>query len=438
MLGCFPSASLARMESPSDHPLKAHLRNARAAAVSVATDNGSGTLAALRADLDSNRSAFQQLAVKPPPQVDFLVDARGVILDVGRQAAAGPLQRVVDRRGVGVHERLHPGCQQVDCLLRRSLAHALPAVPQAGTLEWELQDEISGRTLRFCSKRTFATTRGDAALVLLTVSDITEGRKLTGTLRETNRELADLLTQESVEKEAQLARLDRKLRTLSAELIMAQEAERRRIADDLHDSLGQCLSMAKLTLETAMDRTADHPGRADVARAFGQVQAAIAEVRSIVRNLRPSMLEEFGLDATLELLCHEFGLSRPGLVVDHRISGEVGELPMLVCVSMVRILQEALNNAAKHASATRIEVVATFEENSVMLRVTDNGAGFDARLFSRKRGFGLSTMRERAERTGGTCKINSKPGSGTVVTATWTREKIRAVAETAPETPAGY
>lgn len=421
-------------------PLKKVARS-RASSLGVGTstaDPGDRALRSLRAGIESNRTAFQQLEVKPPPQLDFLVDARGVILDMGRQTAAGPLQRVADRRGVGVHERLHPGCQDAECLLRRSLTHALPNVPQAGTLEWELQDELSGRTLRLCGKRTFATTPGDAALVLLTISDITEGRQLTGTLRETNRELADLLTQETVERREQLARLDRKLRTLSAELIMAQEAERRRIADDLHDSLGQCLSMAKLTLETAMDRTAGHPGRADVERAFGQVKAAIAEVRSIVRNLRPSMLEEFGLDATLELLCHEFGLSRPGLVVDHRIVGDVGDLPMLVCVSLVRILQEALNNAAKHAAATRIEVKAEFLEEKVVLRVRDNGAGFEARQVGRRRGLGLSTMRERAERTGGSCKISSKPGSGTTVAATWTREKCRAVAETAPDTPAGY
>lgn len=398
----------------------------------------SETLAQLRAGSDRNRAAFQQLAVKPPPQLDFLVDARGVILDVGAQSAGAPLQRVADRRGVGVHERLHPGCQDLECVLRCSLAHVLPEVPEAGTLEWELQDNLSGRTLRLCAKRTFATTPGDAGLVLLTVSDITEGRKLTGTLREMNRELAELLTQESVEKQAQLARLDRKLRTLSAELIMAQEAERRRIAEDLHDSLGQCLSVANLTLETAMERTAGQPGGADVARAFGQVRVAIAEVRSIVRNLRPSMLEEFGLDSTLELLCHEFGLSRPGLKVEHRITGEVGDLPMLVCVSLVRILQEALNNAAKYAAATRIEVTAEFAAARVVLRVQDNGAGFDARQLGRRRGLGLSTMRERAERTGGVCKISSKPGSGTTVTASWSRDKARAAAEIAPETPPGY
>jgi signal transduction histidine kinase len=397
-----------------------------------------GARAKLSAGAESNRTAFQQLAVKPPPQVDFLVDARGVVLDVESQAAGGPLQRVADRRGVGVHERLHPGCQDVECTLRRSLAYVLPAVPEAGTLEWELQDDLSARTLRLCAKRTFATTPGDAALVLLTVSDITEGRQLTGTLRETNRELAELLTQESVEKEAQLARLDRKLRTLSAELIMVQEAERRRIADDLHDSLGQCLSVAKLTLETAMERTAGHPGAEEVVRAFGQIRAAIAEVRSIVRNLRPSMLEEFGLDSTLELLCHEFGLSRPGLTVEHRITGEVGDLPMLVSVSVVRILQEALNNVAKHAAATHIEVTAEFSPGKVVLRVQDNGIGFDLRPLGRRRGLGLSTMRERTERTGGVCKIVSKPGSGTTVTATWSREKARAAAEITPETPPGY
>jgi len=425
---------MTRKSAKAEQPLATPSASSISGASAVPPD----TAAQFLSGADSNRAAFQQLAVQPPPQVDFLVDARGVVLDVGAQSAGGPLQRVADRRGVGVHERLHPGCQDVECVLRRSLAYVLPAVPEVGTLEWELQDDLSGRTLRLCAKRTFATTLGDAALVLLTVSDITEGRKLTGILRETNRELAELLTQESVEKEAQLARLDCKLRTLSAELIMAQEAERRRIADDLHDSLGQCLSVAKLTLETAMDRTAGHPGAVDVSRAFGQVKAAIAEVRSIVRNLRPSMLEEFGLDSTLELLCHEFGLSRPGLTVEHRITGEVGDLPMLVCVSVVRILQEALNNAAKHAAATHIEVHAEFAAGKVVLRVQDNGAGFDARQVGRRRGLGLSTMRERAERTGGACKIVSKLGSGTTVTATWSREKARAAAEIAPETPPGY
>ena len=396
------------------------------------------TEAELRAELDANQTSFRQLAVQPPPQVDCLVDARGVILEVGRQVDGVVLQRVAERRGVGIHERLHPGCQDKDCVLRRSLLHALGAQPTVGTLEWELQDALSGRTLRLCVKPSFAAASGDAALMTLTVSDITEGRKLTGMLRETNRELADLLTQESVEREAQVARLDRKLRLLSAELIMAQEAERRRIADDLHDSLGQCLSMAKLTLETAMERSADHPVRADVARGFSQVQAAIAEVRSIVRNLRPSMLEEFGLDATLELLCNEFGLSRPGLQMEHRIEGAPGALPMLVCVSVVRILQEALNNAAKHSGATRREVTAEFSARRVLLRVHDNGAGFVVRQTSRRRGLGLSTMRERAERTGGSCKVTSVPGEGTTVLASWSRAKIRAVADTMPEVPVGY
>lgn len=391
-----------------------------------------------RPESEANREAFEKLSVPPPPQLDFLVDARGVILDVGPQVAGTDLQRVAERRGIGVHERLHPGCQDRDCQIRRSLNHALSSVSGSGTLEWEIRDERSGRTLRLCAKRAFATTPGDAALVMLTVSDITEGRQVTGTLRETNRELADLLNQTTVEREAQVARLDRKLRLLSAELIMAQEAERRRIADDLHDSLGQCLSIAKLTLETAMDRTAAHASGVDVARAFGQVRVAIAEVRSIVRNLRPSMLEEFGLDTTLELLCNEFGLSRPGLVVRHRISGELGELPMLVCVSIVRILQESLNNAAKHSGATHIDVTAEFTPERVLLRVTDDGIGFEPRKMRGKRGLGLSTMRERIERSGGTCKLVSRPGKGTQITATWRRTRLRELSETAPETRPAY
>ena len=425
-----------------EFPLEKRIRPRSVTGFGLRSSSGSATgtegPARQSAEAGANRAAFEKLAVKAPPQLDFLVDTRGVILDVGAQVAGSTLQRVGERRGVGVHERLHPGCQDRECLLRRSLQHALVGAPDSGTLEWEVQDGLSGRTLRLCAKRTFSTTPGDATLVMLTVSDITEGRRLTGTLRETNRELADLLNQKTVEREAQVARLDRKLRTLSAELIMAQEAERRRIADDLHDSLGQCLSMAKLTLETALARTEDHPARVDVGRAFGQVQAAIAEVRSIVRNLRPSMLEEFGLDITLELLCHEFGLSRPGLAVQHHISGELGDLPMLVCVSIVRILQEALNNAAKHAGASRIDVTARFGTERVLLRVEDNGAGFDPKQMRSKGGHGLSTMRERAELSGGSCKVSSRSGAGTTIQVTWARQRIRELAETAPEMRPGY
>lgn len=390
------------------------------------------------ATAEAERIAFQSAAVQPPPQVRFLVNARGVILDVEFRLAGPVLERMAKGRPVTIHDRLHPSCQSAECALRRSFGYALATIDDAGILEWEIQDAHIGRTLRLCLTRAlgeqFGVDVGDRSWAALTVTDITEGRRITGTLRETNRELADLLTQRTVQGEAQVARLDHKLRTLSGQLIMAQESERRRIADDLHDSLGQCLSMAKLSLETAMHRCGDSPARADVERGFAQLKAAIAEVRGIVRNLRPSMLEEFGIGATLELLCHEFQVSRPGVQVTVDLSGEADDLPTLVCVSMVRILQEALNNAAKHAEATRIHVQAEFTRQRVRMKVVDDGVGFALKsLPPRERGLGLSTMRERAERSGGVCRISSQPDKGTEITVTWKRSKLREVAETTPQ-----
>jgi two-component system NarL family sensor kinase len=219
-------------------------------------------------------------------------------------------------------------------------------------------------------------------------------------------------------------RLDRKLRSLTADLIVAQEKERRRIASELHDGVGQWLSISKLALESALHKFNQSEGRQDAERALQNLKTGIGEVRSIVRNLAPSALEQFGLVPTIELICHELQVSRPDLNLQWDVGGEQGSISGALQIAIVRILQEATHNAAKHSAASSLRVALRFLDESVVLVVEDNGCGFSVEGLTPQRGnsgLGLTSMRERVLETGGRLRISSRGGAGTRVHVSWPR-----------------
>jgi signal transduction histidine kinase len=173
-----------------------------------------------------------------------------------------------------------------------------------------------------------------------------------------------------------------------------------------------------MSLETAMQDIHEAKPAAQVGRAFEHVRTAIAEVRTIVQNLRPSMLEEFGLVATLELLCHELEVSHPTIEVNCMVEDRHAKVSTPLCVAMVRILQEALTNAAKHSGATQVDVTVTLDPEAATLKVVDNGSGFDASRLPVK-GFGLSSMKDRGRQSGGLVQFHSIAGEGTTVEVRW-------------------
>jgi signal transduction histidine kinase len=228
----------------------------------------------------------------------------------------------------------------------------------------------------------------------------------------------------SVGQLAEMNRLDKKLRSLTADLIVAQEKERRRIASELHDGVGQWLSIAKLSLESALHRFGEDGARQDAERALQNLITGIGEVRSIVRNLAPSALEQFGLVSTCELICHELQVSKPDLNVILDVEGEQGRIAVPLQIAIVRILQESTHNAARHSAASRLQVALRFQDESVVLVVEDNGRGFEEEALARENsrgGLGLTSMRERVLQTGGRMRISSRSGEGTRIHVIWAR-----------------
>jgi two-component system NarL family sensor kinase len=214
---------------------------------------------------------------------------------------------------------------------------------------------------------------------------------------------------------------DRKLKALAHRVVSSQEEERARVSRELHDHICQLLVSIKYQFELVGHRLA-HPGDLPVTAIDKEIAAlskAIGEVRRISHDLRPALLDDLGLPAALEHIGNELA-QRSGLAV--RVSPHVHEerLPELQAVSLFRVAQEALRNVERHAQAKHIDIRLDDAGDRLELRITDDGIGFDVKNIeqSRDRGIGLTNMRERVERNGGTFQLISHPGH-TALTASF-------------------
>jgi two-component system NarL family sensor kinase len=206
---------------------------------------------------------------------------------------------------------------------------------------------------------------------------------------------------------------DRKLKALAHRVVSSQEEERARVSRELHDHICQLLVSIKYQFELVGHRLA-HPGGQPVTAIDTEIAAlskAIGEVRRISHDLRPALLDDLGLPAALEHIGDELA-QRSGLQV--RVSPRVHEerLPELQAVSLFRVAQEALRNVEQHAQARHIDIRLDDSGDRLELRITDDGRGFDVQRMelSKDRGIGLTNMRERVERNGGTFQLVSHPG----------------------------
>lgn len=217
---------------------------------------------------------------------------------------------------------------------------------------------------------------------------------------------------------------ERRLRVLSSRLITAQEEERRRISRELHDSVGASLSAAKFSMENVIDQMKS--GNSDlkpVNYSIRAMQLAIEEVRRTVMDLRPSILDDYGIIATLKWLCRQFQAVHTDVAVEVQVEPEENDIPEPLKITIFRIVQEALNNIAKYSEAKRVKLSVAKTGDSLFLSVEDNGVGFDLKsghVINRKNnGLGLLSMKERAELSGGVFIIESEIGKGTRVVAHW-------------------
>ena len=207
-----------------------------------------------------------------------------------------------------------------------------------------------------------------------------------------------------------LDRLELERRDSARRALAAQEDERRRIARELHDEVGQSLTAVVLQLERAR-RGVPADADARIGDAQEAARGSLEEVRAIARNLRPEALDELGLAAALRQLCLD--AERSGAAVTREIAID-GALAPEVEVVVYRVAQEALTNALRHADADAIQLWFVADgERAAVLRVSDDGRGAHGRP-----GGGIRGMRERALLVGGTLDIEDTPGGGTSVTLT--------------------
>ncbi|MQY07821.1 hypothetical protein ACRB68_59230 [Actinomadura sp. RB68] len=206
-----------------------------------------------------------------------------------------------------------------------------------------------------------------------------------------------------------LQRLETERGTSSARALSAQEAERRRIARELHDEIGQSLTALLLHLERLSGR-ADGPLRRELGEAQETVRQSLEEVRRVARSLRPDVLEELGLASALTALTTRFG-THTVLRVRRRLHPDLPPLGPQAELVLYRVAQEALTNAARHADATAVELSLAPAGGGVLLRVDDDGRGMDGV----PEGAGIRGMRERALLAGGTLELGPGPGGGTRV-----------------------
>lgn len=267
------------------------------------------------------------------------------------------------------------------------IADSIAAINERGLNRAEDRLAASAENLRWSLAVTFGVALlGGLVLAIATIAvTLRLERELERRLLETTRARADL-------------------QDLSARLLRAQEEERRTLARELHDEVGQSLSAIMMEAGNLQ------PAGAAIARI---AENTLTVVRDLALLLRPSMLDDFGLVPALNWQAREMN-KRAGLHIRVSADDASDSIPDEHRTCVYRLVQEALNNSARHAGARNVQVTVRNEGSRVVFSVQDDGVGFDNKIVH---GLGLLGMQERVRRLGGTLRIESQPGRGTTISA---------------------
>jgi signal transduction histidine kinase len=220
---------------------------------------------------------------------------------------------------------------------------------------------------------------------------------------------------EQAEARQAMERSRHELRSLSANLVNAREEERRRIARELHDELGQRLTALKMELSSLASQTKTGAGKPRIAAMLDMVDDTVASVRRISTELRPLMLDDLGLNAAIDWLANSWA-SRMGIVVRLRQGKADPQLGEAASIALYRMVQEALTNVARHAHATEVDIEIRQQAGELVLTVQDNGVGFAEPRMFQEGSHGLMGLRERALMLGGHLEIGNLSSGGGRIT----------------------
>jgi signal transduction histidine kinase len=208
-----------------------------------------------------------------------------------------------------------------------------------------------------------------------------------------------------------------RLRALAAELTMTEERERRRLAADLHDNIGQVLALLQIKLGSLRQELPSPQAAADLDESRELLSQIINATRSLTLEIGLSVLYELGFASGVEWLGEKYQ-ERYGLQVEVNCEPLPASLEGLQKILLFRAIRELLTNVIKHARASRARIAVQTTENQLSLEVADNGSGFEAANLTAGSGFGLFSIAERISNQGGKMEVTSTPGEGTRVNIT--------------------
>ncbi len=374
-----------------------------------------------------------------------LLDHHGRIVRANRAVEHWGLGPVGESLGRTPHELFHDGCNVPNCSLASAIDTGWKALHQSQPALFEFDDadrdrvlELSFRALQPTSEVVQSVRDSMAVLVVSNVTELRKAREAlnrlnmnlelkvrtrTQELREANSGLRNEVARRKA-AEIALRASHNELGILSEQLIAAQENERHRIARELHDGVGQSLIACKYSMERAAEMLR-RPSLGDpwpvLMQAIRGAQETSDSIRTIATSLRPPILDDMGAASAVSWFCRQFAEVYPMLTVTTQVEATDVEVPDRLATAVFRGAQELLNNVAKHAAATNVDVGLHREPMALVLEVRDNGRGILATAAGMRpaHGHGLRNLRERAEMTGGVFTIIPDPAGGTFAQLAW-------------------
>jgi signal transduction histidine kinase len=389
-----------------------------------------------------------QCIVDALPQLVCLLNRNGRVARSNRVAEHWRLCRVNEVAGLHMHELLHGACNAAECRLLSLLQQSWCTLSnETDLVEFDLHDALLQRWLKVTFKLMpapvdpadlYANANTTSRAVCI-VEDITSLRQAEEGQRILNQHLETRVaarTQElsvavgGLKAEAQrreaaetsLLASRNELSLLSGQLMKAQESERKRIAQDLHDTVGQSLSAIKYSLERAQQMIASvnlGDPIAVLGKTVGLVQRTIDDVRTISENLRPAVLDSLGAVSAIRWLCREWGEVFTKIEVEINLHVTDADIDEPLGTTLFRTVQESLNNVARHSEATLVKVSVSREAHRLRLDICDNGVGFEPQGETLRHGHGLRGIRERVSAAGGEFLLTSYPGGGVHLAVSW-------------------
>ena len=252
--------------------------------------------------------------------------------------------------------------------------------------------------------------------------DIADKKKILENLEKSHDELEARVD----ERTSELMKANAQLESLSSLLLSTQEEERKRITEELHDSVEQTLAALKFNIEYLISQWVGNPkdnGFLILQGLIPKIQKTVIELKRIGKGLRPSILDDLGVLAALTWFCREIESVYTTIHIERVFEIEEDHIPENLKVVIYRVLQEALNNVAKHSRANRVMISLRKTKQAIEFSIKDNGKGFDVDAAlspeNQKSGLGLISMIKRTELSGGSLVIMSDKETGTIIRASW-------------------